>query len=164
MSGDGLVIAGRVGSPHGLDGSFHVSQPSPELLPSGGIVTISDRSYAITRRSGHATRLILGVAGVTSRDGALALRGQDVMVGRDQVAPLGEDEWWAEDLEGCRVVDGSVEVGVVSRLIALPSCEVLEVKRAEGSELLIPLVGDAVRTVDVAAKLIDVDLEFLGEA
>jgi ribosomal 30S subunit maturation factor RimM len=28
---------------------------------------------------------------------------------------------------------------------------------------LIPLVGDAVRTVDVEARRIDVDLEFLGE-
>ena len=40
---------------------------------------------------------------------------------------------------------------VVKRLVALPSCEVLEVARADGSgELLVPLVRDAVRDVDVA--------------
>ena len=39
----------------------------------------------------------------------------------------------------------------------LPSCEVLEV-----GDLLIPLVSDAVRDVDVAGGRIDVDLEFLG--
>jgi ribosomal 30S subunit maturation factor RimM len=45
----------------------------------------------------------------------------------------------------------------------LPSCEALEVE-AEGVEpFLVPLVRDAVRRVDVAAKLIDVDATFLGE-
>jgi 16S rRNA processing protein RimM len=56
-------------------------------------------------------------------------------------------------------------LGVVSRLIALPSCEVLEVARADGGEvLLVPLVKDAVREVDVDKRLIDVNLRFLGEA
>ena len=42
--------------------------------------------------------------------------------------------------------------------------EVLEVARADGSgQLLVPLVSDAVRTVDVERKQIDVDLAFLGE-
>ncbi len=75
--------------------------------------------------------------------------------------PLGEDEWWAEDLEGCTVHDGGRRVGTVRRLLALPSCEVLEVEREDG-ELLVPLVSDAVRAVDVAGRTIDVDLRFLG--
>jgi ribosomal 30S subunit maturation factor RimM len=43
----------------------------------------------------------------------------------------------------------------------LPSCEVLEVDRVGGGELLVPLIADAVRDVDVEAKRIDVDLAFL---
>jgi 16S rRNA processing protein RimM len=55
-------------------------------------------------------------------------------------------------------------VGIVSRLLALPSCEVLEVKRADGApDLLVPLIRDAVRGVDVDGRVIDVDLQFLGE-
>ena len=46
---------------------------------------------------------------------------------------------------------------------ALPSCEVLEVDRPDGSELLVPLVRDAIRSIDVEARRIDVDLGFLGE-
>jgi 16S rRNA processing protein RimM len=38
---------------------------------------------------------------------------------------------------------------------------VLEVEREGGGELLVPLVRDAVRSVDVAARRIDVDLGFL---
>ena len=85
---------------------------------------------------------------------------------RDRAPELEEDEWWADELEGCAVRDGEVEVGTVTRMIALPSCEVLEVARASGeaTPLLVPLVSDAVRSVDVAAQRIDVDLRFLGEA
>jgi tRNA (guanine37-N1)-methyltransferase len=57
----------------------------------------------------------------------------------------------------------AVEVGFVRRMSALPSVEVLEVDRADGSELLVPLVRDCVRSIDVAARVIDIDLDFLGE-
>ena len=165
MTGRGLLLAGRVGAPHGLDGSFRVAQAAPALLADGTIVAIDGRAYAVNRRAGHDARVILRLAGVEDRDGALALRGKDLMVTREQAPELGEDEYWAEDLEACRVVDGEREVGEVLRLAALPSCEVLEVRRPGVKEvLLVPLVSDAVRSVDIAAKLIDIDLAFLGEA
>jgi 16S rRNA processing protein RimM len=44
----------------------------------------------------------------------------------------------------------------------LPSVEVLEVIREGGEELLVPMVADAVRSIDVAARRVDVDLGFLG--
>ncbi len=70
---------------------------------------------------------------------------------------LEADEYWARDLVGCAVVDGDRLVGEVSRMIALPSCEALEV-----GDLLIPMVRDAIREVDVAARRIVVDADFLG--
>ena len=77
---------------------------------------------------------------------------------------LEQDEFWASDLQGCAVVDGSTEVGVVRRMSALPSVEVLEVDREDGSGLLVPMVGDCVRSVDLQARRIDIDLGFLGES
>ncbi len=71
---------------------------------------------------------------------------------------------WAEDLEGCSVHDGGRPVGTVRQLLELPSCEVLEVARADGGgDLLVPLVEAAVRTVDIRARAIDISLAFLGE-
>jgi 16S rRNA processing protein RimM len=60
-------------------------------------------------------------------------------------------------------VDGERELGRVRRLVPLPSCEALEVERVGAPDLLVPLVRDAVRTVDVAAGRIDVDSGFLGD-
>ena len=157
--------AGHVGRPHGLDGSFYVTRPRAELLRKGSAVTVAGERREIVRRAGTEARPILRLAGCESREAAEALRGQPLLVARAEAPALGPDEWWPEELEGCRVRDGSAAVGVVVGVRALPSCEVLEVRREGGDELLVPLVRDAVRSVDVEAGEIDVDLAFVeGEA
>jgi 16S rRNA processing protein RimM len=153
-----LLTVGRVGRPHGLDGSFYVVDPKPELPASGG--TVSGRR--IVRRAGTAAKPILRLEGSTSREDAEALHGLELTVPRDD-GMLDEGEFWASDLAGCAVVSGEVEVGVVRRMRALPSVEVLEVERVDGTELLVPLVRDCIRSIDMDAKRIDIDLEFLGE-
>jgi 16S rRNA processing protein RimM len=158
------LSAGRVGRPHGLDGSFHVTGARAALLAVGAAVRIAERDTLIVRRAGTDAAPIVRVEGCDDRDAAEALRGQELHVPRAAAPALGEDEWWAEELEGCLVTDGEREVGVVRRLLVLPSCEVLEVERAGGDELLVPLVKDAIRRVDVEARRIDVSLEFVGEA
>ncbi len=163
---DGWLRVGIVGRPHGLDGSFHVGSPVPGLLDVGAEVRIGGMLRRIDRIAGHERRLILRVEGSDGREAAEQLRGQEILIARDQAPPLEEDEWWATDLEGCTVRDGDREVGVVARLLALPSCEVLEVTRRDDPtrpELLVPLIKDAVRDVDLDAQVIDVDLRFLGE-
>ena len=156
--------AGRVGRPHGLDGSFHVTRPNTQLLRDAGRVLIDDSELEVTRRAGTDRSPILRLSGHDDRTAAEALRGKDLLVARAEAPELGPDEWWAEDLTGCQVRDGEREVGVVRQLLELPSCEVLEVERPSGGDLLIPLVSDAVREVDLERRAIDVDLEFLGEA
>jgi 16S rRNA processing protein RimM len=157
--------AGVVGRPHGLDGSFHVADPVAALLELGAEVRLGDAHRTIVRLAGHDGRPIVRLEGCEVREAAEALRGQELLVARTGAPDLDEDEWWATDLEGCAVRDGDREVGVVARLLALPSCEVLEVTRADDAPaLLVPLVRDAVRDVDLDGRVIDIDLRFLGEA
>ena len=154
--------AGRVGRPHGLDGSFHVTRPNAPLLRDAARVMIDDHEFEIARRAGTDRSPILRLDGHDDRSAAEALRGKDLLVARTEAPDLGPDEWWAEDLVGCSVHDGTRAVGTVRRLVELPSCEILEVERAGGGELLVPLVTDAVREVDLDRRAIDVDLRFLG--
>jgi 16S rRNA processing protein RimM len=155
--------AGRVGRPHGLDGSFHVTRPNAPLLRDAAHVLIDEHELEVTRRAGTDRSPILRVSGHEDRSAAEALRGKDLLVARTEAPELGPEEWWAEDLTGCQVRDGERQVGVVRQLLELPSCEVLEVERTGGGELLVPLVSDAVRAVDLDQREIDVDLRFLGE-
>jgi 16S rRNA processing protein RimM len=117
-------------------------------------VIVGGRSRAIERRAGTEERPIIRLEGCSSRDDAEALRGLDLLV----PDVLEDGEYWARDLVGCTVVDGDRVVGDVARMLALPSCEALEV-----GPFLIPMVRDAIRSIDLQARRIDVDMEFVGE-
>ena len=160
---DPFIEAGRVGRPHGLDGSFHVTRPDARLLALSDEILVNGRPERIERRAGTDERPILRLAGHAGREAAEALRGAPLAIPAERAPALEPDEYWAHELAGCEVWDGERRVGEVRRMLPLPSCEALEVARDEGGELLVPMVRAAIRSVDVAARRIDVDLAFLGE-
>jgi 16S rRNA processing protein RimM len=154
-----MLEAGRVGRPHGLDGSFYLTRPSPDIpVAEGAEVQVDGATRRVVRRAGTDAAPILRLEGCSSREDAEALRGTPLLLTEADAPPLEADEFWAHELAGCRVVDGDREVGEVTRMVALPSCEALEV-----GDRLIPLVHDAIRSIDRDARVIDVDLGFLGE-
>ncbi|GAC1435752.1 MAG: ribosome maturation factor RimM [Solirubrobacteraceae bacterium] len=159
-----MLLAGRVGRAHGLDGSFYVVLARPQLLQEDMVVELAGEERRITRRAGTDRHPIVRVEGCEDRTSAERLRESALMIAEQRAPELPEGEWWAEQLEGCRVVDGDTEVGIVERLVALPSCECLQVARSNaGPGLLIPMVGEAIRSVDVDRREIDVALAFLGD-
>jgi 16S rRNA processing protein RimM len=158
-----LIVAGRVGRPHGLDGCFHVTGARPRLLSQGMSVEVGGRTLRVRKRGGTDQRPLLWLTDVEDREAALALRGEDLRVAAQHAPSLGEGEWWAHELEGCEVHDDAqTMIGVVSKLIELPSCEALEVVREQGEPLLVPMVKDAIKSVDAQRRRIEVDLRFLG--
>jgi 16S rRNA processing protein RimM len=161
---DPLISVGRIGRAHGLDGSFHVTQPRERVLGGAQALIVDGAEIAIVRHDGTPSRPILKLAGVSSREAVDRLRGTDLWMRRSDAPPLEEDEWYAEDLVGCRVVDGDAPVGVVVKLLPYPSCDLLEVQRpgAGVKALWVPLISDVVRTVDLEAQRIDINLAFLG--
>jgi 16S rRNA processing protein RimM len=143
-----LVTAGVVGRSHGLDGSFHVERPQ-HPLERGAVVRLEGVEHVVKRRAGTDRKPLVRLDGIASREAVTALRGKLLLVEQ----ALGEGEWLAEDLVGCRV-DG---LGPVVRVIDAPSCDLLEL---EGGEL-VPLISDAVLAVDLDARTIEVDRRFL---
>jgi 16S rRNA processing protein RimM len=119
-----------------------------------GPILVDGEPRVVERLAGTPERPIVRLAGCASRDDAEALRGASLSVPET----LEEGEFWARDLEGCTVVDGDRPVGTVRRMVALPSCEALELDDG----LLIPMVRDAIRSIDVEARRIDVDMGFVG--
>jgi 16S rRNA processing protein RimM len=159
---DAQLTAGRVGRAHGLDGSFYVTGPLSRLLTLGTGVEVAGRSTEIVRRSGTEQRPIVRLDGVEDRAAAEGLRGQPLTVRTAQAPRLGEGEWWAHELEGCEVWAAGRSLGAVARLIELPSCETLEVRSpGQATPLLVPMVRDAIREIDVSAGRIEVDADFL---
>jgi 16S rRNA processing protein RimM len=142
------VPVGRVGRPHGRDGSFYVEGAS-HPLPEGLGVTVGGRSSTIERRAGTDSRPLVRLAGIDGGE----VRGEALLAAAED-APLEEGEYLATDLVGCEIAG----VGRVRRVIAAPSCDLLEVS----DDVLIPFVSDAVRSVDLERRTIEVDRNFLG--
>jgi len=143
------VSAGRIGKPHGRDGSFWLD--GADSRPSeGDQVEVAGERAKVLRSDGTDARPLLRLSGLEDRESVAALRGQQVLI----QATLDEGEWLAETLVGCSVPG----LGEVRRVLAGPSCDVLELE--DGT--LVPLVGDAVSRVDTEARIIEVDREFLG--
>ena len=141
-----LVTAGRVGKPHGLDGSFYVEGPR-HPLPEGAVLEVAGDTHRIARRAGTDDRPLIRLADV---DDPRPLRGELLLI-EDELA---EGEWLAADLVGCSVPG----LGTVAQVIDAPSCSVLELE--DGT--LIPFVGDAIDRIDIDAREIHVNREFLG--
>ena len=140
------MTAGRVGKPHGLDGSFYVERPQ-HRLPEGLTLIVRGSSHQISRRAGTDDRPLIQLTGI---EDPRPLRGQ-VMLVEDE---LEEGEWLASDLVGLNVP----EMGTVARLIDAPSCTLLELD--DGT--LVPLVSDAIARIDTEAGEIHVNRDFLG--
>ncbi len=140
------MTAGRVGKPHGLDGSFYV-EGARHPLPEGAVLELAGDTHRVVRRAGTDDRPLIRLAGV---DDPRQLRGELLLV-EDELA---EGEWLAADLLGCSVPG----LGAVAQIIDGPSCSVLELE--DGT--LVPLVADAIERIDLDAREIHVNREFLG--
>ena len=132
-----------------------------ELLDPGRSVVVGERDMNVGSRRGTAAHPIVVLEGVEDRAAAEALRGRAILVPRAALGRLEEGEFLVDDLVGCEVVDGDRPVGRVRDVLLLPAADTLEVERAREQPLLVPLVGDAVRSVDTARARIDVDMAFL---
>ena len=141
-----LVTAGRVGKPHGRDGSFYV-EGATDPLAAGTLVVLGEDRREVVRRAGTDDRPLIRLAGL---DDPGSLRGEALLV----EVELGEGEWLASDLVGCAVPGR----GRVVRVLDGPSCSVLELE--DGT--LVPFISDAIERVDLEAREIHVNRDFLG--
>ncbi len=146
---------GRVGRPHGLDGAFVVEHASDDdrrwevgasLLVDGRPATIE-----VSRRVGGRRRAI--------RLDRPVDRGAELSVDAAELPPPDPDSYYAFELVGLLVVDEDDDT--LGRVVAvLPGAANDNLQLEDG--VLVPLIEDAVRSVDLEGRTIVVDRAFLG--
>ncbi|MEU6011613.1 ribosome maturation factor RimM [Streptomyces sp. NPDC047453] len=159
-----LVVA-RIGRAHGIKGevTVEVRTDEPELRLAPGAVLATDPASAgpLTIATGrvHSGRLLLRFEGVRDRNAAEALRNILLIAEIDpEELPEGEDEYYDHQLMDLDVVtvDGK-EVGRITEISHLPSQDLLIVERPDGTEVMIPFVGEIVTEIDLEEQRAVVD-------
>ena len=133
---------GRVGRPHGLDGSFFVEGPSdrPGAFAVGAVVFANGEPVKIVAsKRGSQNRPVIRLERRVDR-------GAELAVPRESLPPLGEDEYYSFQLVGLAVEEeGGRVLGHVRDVLDYPANDVLELDTG----LSLPLVEACVRTVDL---------------
>jgi 16S rRNA processing protein RimM len=140
-----VVRIGRVGRPHGIDGAFVVEEASDDLrrfdVGAELLVDGAPARVTLSRHVGGRRRAI--------KLDRVAARGAELTIPRADLAPLPSDSYYVADLVGLDVFDErGTRVGVVRDVLPGPANDALELDTG----LLLPLVEDCIREVDVAGR------------
>jgi len=101
--------------------------------------------------------------GVYSREAAEALRGTLLYIRREDAVPLPPDANFICDLIGCEAVDTEGRArGVLTDVLQPGGADVYVFRGPEG-EMLLPALKKTVLSVDVAAKKIVLDADYVRE-
>ncbi|MDZ4696528.1 MAG: ribosome maturation factor RimM [Deltaproteobacteria bacterium] len=112
-----------------------------------------------TLRAAH-DYILLQFAAITDRDVAASLTGSTLRMRRSDLPPLAAGEYYVEDLVGCSAsaVDGppGVVIGTVTAIFSNGAQSVLTISRPKGEELMVPMVPEHLREVDIRGRKITV--------
>jgi 16S rRNA processing protein RimM len=140
--GSELVPIGRVGRPHGIDGSFFVEGPSDraDAFATGATVYVDGVPVKIIgSKRGSQGRPVIRLERRVERGATLA-------VPRESLPALDADEYYAFQLVGLEVEEeGGRLLGRVREVLDYPANDVLELD----SGVSLPLVEACVRKVDL---------------
>ena len=155
----GYVAVGRVIGARGLRGELKIEPLAPQsAFAAGHTVSISGRDYTIEHGSPGERPIHLKISGVDTREEAMLLRGAYLQALERDLKPLPAGEYYRFQLVGLAVrsLDGR-DLGRVVDVLSTPQNDVYVVEGSHG-EVLIPAVDDVVRTIDLAAGVITIDL------
>ena len=148
-----FVPVGRVGRPHGLDGSFFVEAPSErvETFASGAVLYVDGEPVkVVASKRGSQNRPVIKLERRVARGATLA-------VPQDSLPALGADEYYTFQLVGLEVEEeGGEKLGRVTEVTSGPANDVLELDTG----LALPLVDACVRQVDLDGGRIVVQTGF----
>ncbi|HEX7254523.1 MAG TPA: ribosome maturation factor RimM [Gaiellaceae bacterium] len=146
---------GRVGKPHGLDGSFVVEQPSddPTRFEPGAVLRAGGEEVRVEERKRPGGRLVI-------RLDKPVPRGTPLEIPRAELPEPEPSSYYVFQLVGLEVEEeGGRRLGVVTDVVPGPANDALELDTA----ILLPLVEACVREVDLSGRRILVAQGFVPD-
>ncbi len=161
---EGLLRIGYVAGSHGVHGAMRVRTDDT------GSTTISavGRLFVVTPGGRREFKILearpLGAGhhrvvfeGISDGDAAEALRGAAVMIATADLPPLKEGEFYYYQLAGAEVMltDGR-RLGTIEDVLATGAHDIWVVRAGE-REVLVPVISDVVKAMDLGAHTVTID-------
>jgi 16S rRNA processing protein RimM len=151
---------GRVAGSYGVRGWVKVAPQKgvAETLVAAKEWWLGDKACRVVEAKVHSATVVAKLAGIESREQALALKGRQVSVPRAALPEAGEGHYYLADLVGLEVRNmQGVAFGVVRQWLTNGPQDVMEV--AGDRIRLVPWVAAVVKAVDLEAGRIEVEWE-----
>lgn len=166
MTDSGHTIpVGYVRRAHGIRGDVlvrgMVADADTRFVEGTTLATNEDdvRMFEVASVRSHDGDYLVRLHTVTTRNAAQALVGVQFVVDKSDRRDLDQDEWWVEDLVGCRVVsDTDQPIGWITEVEVGSAQDRLVCETSDGRRGEIPLVSEIVHDIDLGTRRIVVDL------
>jgi 16S rRNA processing protein RimM len=156
------MAMGRVAGSYGVRGWIKV-------IPGGGVAPalaaakewwIGERPYVVAEARVHSSTVVAKLDGIETREQALELKGEQVLMAREALPEPGAGHYYLVDLVGLEVRNEQGEaLGTVKQWLTNGAQDVMELTGpgSNGGTRLIPWVSAVVKEVDLAGRRIVVD-------
>ncbi len=150
------LAVGRVQRPHGVRGELRLEilTDYPERLATLKAVYVGDdyRRYGVSGCRLHQDIALIRLVGIDERNAADELRGQVVYVALEDAVPLEENEVYAFQAAGLRVVtEEGMDLGEITEILTIPGANDVLVVRGPRGETLIPVIENVIVDLDTEA-------------
>jgi 16S rRNA processing protein RimM len=148
-------VAALVGAPFGVKGFVKIRPLSGETEHLERLETATLRSakgkatFSIEEIRIIGKDLAMKFRGIETPEAARTLSGAELLVGRDQAAPLGEGEYYVEDLRGLAIHNSRGErLGEIRDVLEGGNGQLIEALLSGGETRLIPFRNEFFGEVD----------------
>ena len=148
------MLVGDIGRPQGLQGEVRIRSFTAEPASIAEYGPLEDetgtRLFEIESLRVTPKALSARLKGVTTREEAEALTGTKLYVPHTRLPAREEDEWYHTDLIGLAAQDrDGAAIGTVIAVHNFGAGDLLEIRPAGGSTVLMPFTRETVPEVDV---------------
>jgi 16S rRNA processing protein RimM len=158
-----FVVVGKFRKPHGIRGEVRMTVLTdyPELIQPGQKIYVGPRYQAYTIRGlrWHGGDLLVSLEELPDRTAVEIFRNVMVHLKSEEMPELEEGEFYTHQLVGLHVVtDDEQSLGRLKEILYTGANDVYLVEAEDGKEILLPVIDEVVRQIDLEEGIITVHL------
>lgn len=160
-----MLQVGVITSPHGVHGEvkvFPTTDDNQRFKKLKDCFIDTGKELIPVEKTGckfFKNMVILKFKSLDNMNEVERFRQCPILVTRENAVPLAEDEYFIADLiDSVVVTEQNEELGILEDVLTTNANDVYVVKKKNGKELLIPVIKQCVKNIDVANKRIVVRL------